>query len=362
MTIMREQIMGIRTGTRLACGMLIGSIRTGQTFYGLLCLIAVCLIYYVDVIIRTLFGGGSFIAWAIINLCKLKGFPIDTKLFGILWLLHLPEYLIVFMLFALISLMMVHVVHNILNDTKCGIGRSFFRALRSWRFILVYAFFMSGMTWAFGDVYLNVIRCMVAYLAKISVLMEYLYDPTYGKKIMDFFLVNPYSISSSVCMAVTTIWYLGTFLLFPIVALEQCSFIQGVYRSFLLTFYNMGLVMSAALSYMMLYAGVIALTLYSQAATCPSLEGIGTKGNVQVIALFAFMALILFTVHSAIVMSGSLIARVLLYRMAVGDKLRIRHTSLYVRRPYCSCFLYLMFYLFYWIIIRCGIHVQMPII
>jgi hypothetical protein len=354
------QFVGIGIGIRIACGMLTASIRSGYAFCGLLCLIAISLLHYFDVIIRAMFSGGSFMAWAIINIFKKRGIAINVDFFGVKWLLHLPEYLLIFMLFALISLIMVHIVNNSLDGKQCGIGRSFFRALRSWRFIITYAFFMSGMVWLVGDVYLNGIRFLLKKVYELPLLMEIMYEPLYGKKVLSFLLTESrYWFLDVTRFTIAAVWYVGTFLLFQIVAAEQCSFFKGVYRSFKIALFNIGIVWSAAFFYLFMYIGVIAATLYSQVATFTSLEGLSTRSNVQVIALFAFMALILFTVHSAVVLSGSLIAGSFIYRIVQKQKIRAKNAFM-IDRPYLSSFLYILFYIFYWIIIRCGIHVQMP--
>lgn len=222
------QIVGIGTGIRIACSMLTASIRSGYTLGALFCLNAIFLLHYFDVIIRTIFGGGSFISWAIINIFKRRGITINLDIFGIRWLLHLPEYITIFFLFALLNLMMVHIVINILDGKKCGVGRSLFRALRSWRAIFMYAFFMSGMVLFVGDVYLNGIRFLLAKLYDVPVLMDIMYEPVYGKKMMQFLIIeSPYWLSNMARLAISMIWYLGTFLLFPIIAIERCSFFKA---------------------------------------------------------------------------------------------------------------------------------------
>lgn len=358
-SVIIQQILNVGRGMRIASGMLAASLRSGYTICVLLCLNAVFLLHYYDVIMRILFAGGSPIAWAIMNLFKRRGFPLPLHVFGVEWALHLPEHFIFFALMALFSLIMMHIVNNNLEGRSCGMGRAFFRAVRSWRFIVLYAFCMSCIAWSVGDVHLNCVRWALGKIYETPILIESLYEPIYGKKVLEIFLATPYWLSTTIRVSLAGIWYVGTFLIFPIVAAEQCSFFYAVRRSFGLALQNIGLVLSAALFDLIMYAGVIIVSLYGQVATFPSLEGLDMKSSVQVIVLFSFMALILFTVHSALVTSGSLITAALLYRICTKQRMPAVH-AFSIDRPYWSSFLYLIFYFFYWIIIRCGIHVQMP--
>jgi hypothetical protein len=354
-----QRIGNIGRGLRIAAGMLTGSLRSIYTVCILFCFNAIFLLYYYDVIMRTLFEGGSPIAWTIINIFKLRGLTIPTHVFGVEWALHFPEYFIFFTLMALFSLIMMYSVNNSLERGSCRLGRSFFRAVRLWRFIIVYALCMSFMAWMIGDFSLNCVRWILVKIDATPILIESLYDPAYGKKTLHFLMTAPYWLSENTRLAIGAVWYFGTFLLFPIVAIEQCSFLAGLRRSCALLLHNIGLVFSGALFYLLMYVGGIAATLYTQVATLPSLEGLDMKASVQVIVLFAFMTLVLWTVHSALVSSGALIASVFFYRLCVKQKIPVIHTFS-IDQPYWSSLLYLMFLVFYWIIIRCGIHVQMP--
>ena len=279
--------------------------------------------------------------------------------FGVEWLLHFPEHFLLLSLMALLSLMTVQVTHNGLINGACGVGRAFFRSMRAWNFILLYAAWMSIMIWIIGDVHINFIRWMLHKIYETPIMMGSLYDPEHGKKMIELMLGAPYWLSLGSRLIISIVWYLITFLLFPVVALEQKSFIEGLQRSCTLMLRNPSLVLSAAFFYLIMQATIIVATLYAQAATFPSLIDLGVKSNVQVIVLFAFMTLVLCAVHSAIVITGSLITGLCIYRVANHQGMPLLH-SLFVKRPYVSCCLYLLFYLFYWIVIRCGIHVQMP--
>jgi len=356
------QLTNIGIGVRIAAGMLTASLRSVYTLCMLLLFNAVFLLYYFDLIHRTLFAGGSSIAWALINMVKKIGFTLPTHVFGVEWLLHLPEYLIVYGLLGLLNLMMVHIVNNYIDSARsCGVGRAFFRAVRSWRVIGMYALSMSIIIWFVGDVYSNCTRWVLVKISQTPALIEGLYDPVYGKKVLDFLIHAPYWLSINMRLGISLAWYFSTFLLFPIVVTEECSFFAAVGRSCAIALRNAGLVFGTAFSYLLIYVGIMVATLYGQMATFPSLEGLATRSSVQVIVLFAFMTLILFTVHAAVVSTGSLIASVYLYRMGNYQRIPIRPTF-FTEQPYWSCSLYLLFYLFYWIIIRCGIHVQMPTI
>jgi len=354
-----ELINGFRSGIRIAASMVTASLRTWYMLCMLFFFNVFFLLYYFDVIHRTLFAGGSSIEWALICTIKRWGFSLPLHVFGVEWLLHFPEYFLLFSVFALLSLMMVHITHNSLEHGACGVGRALFRALRAWRFIFVYALCMSSIVWIVGDVQINSMQWMLTKISETPTMMASLYDPIYGKKMIDLLLYAPYWLSIKTRLAISIVWYIGTFLLFPIVAIEQCSFFAGLKRSCVFALQNIGLVMSAALFYLLLYSGVLVATLYGQAATLPSLAGLGMKSSVQVIVLFSFMTLILFTVHAALISSGALITGVCVYRMATHQRMPLWH-PIFIARPYWSCSLYLMFYIFYWIIIRCGIHVQMP--
>ena len=358
-TIFVQQLTSIGSGVRIAAGMLAASMRTGQTLFMLVLFSAVLLLYYFDVIYRTIFAGSSSLAWALLKILKQWGITLPMHVFGVEWLVHFPEFFLIVSLIALLSLMMVHVTHNSLINGACGVGRAFFRSMRAWRFILAYAACMSIVIWMVGDVHINCIRWILHKIHDTPAMMQSLYDLEYGKKMIELILDAPFWLSMGTRLVISILWYLATFLLFPVIALEQSSFLVGLRRSCLLMLHNPGLVISAAFFYLIVYAGVIVVTLYGQAATLPSLAGLGMKSSVQAIVLVAFMTLILCTVHAALVTTGSLIAGVCLYRMVTHQSMPLIHPLL-VKRPYWSCCLYLFFYIFYWIVIRCGIHVQMP--
>lgn len=364
-TFLYTQILALGTGTRIACGMLTASLRSLYTAFTLVLMSGVFVLYYFDEISRTLLGGGSFIVRAIILMIEFNsarrpsGFTVNMNIPGVRWLLHFPEHFLVFALFALISLIMVHIVKGSLDRESCGVGRGFFRALKSWRFIIIYALCMSIFVWAIGDIYLMSTRLVLLSFSKMSFFKQYLHDPIYGQKTFDAITAVHYWLPHYVRMMIAGACYVSTFLLFAIVASEQCSFLEGVWRSLRLALRNIGLVLSASLFYLGIYAIVIATTLYLQAATFPSLEGLGTKSFVQVVALFSFMSLILMTVHAAFVATGALITGVLVYRMATGVLMPKKQLFI-VYRPYESCLIYLIFFLFLCFVVRCGIHVQMP--
>jgi hypothetical protein len=349
----------IGAGLRIAAGMLAASIRTGQTLSMLFLFSATLLLYYFDIIHRTIFAGGSSLSWALLKIIKQWGVNLPMHVFGLEWFVHLPEFYLLLSLIALLSFMMVHVAHNSLLNGACGVGRAFFRSMRAWRFILAYAACMSFIIWMVGDVQINCVRWMLSKIYGTPAMMESLYDPEHGKKMIELILNAPFWLSMGARLAISILWYLATFLLFPIAALEESSFMVALRRSCLLMLRNPGLVISAALFYLMMSSCVIVATLYGEAATFPSLAGLGVKSSVQVVVLVAFMTLILCTVHAALVATGSLIAGVCIYRMITHQGMPLLH-PLYTARPYWSCCLYLLFYIFYWIVIRCGIHVQMP--
>lgn len=349
----------IGSGFRIAAGMLAAAMRTGHTLFMLFLFSATLLLYYFDIIHRTIFAGASSLVWALLKILKQWGINLPMHVFGVECLVHFPEFFLLICLIALLSLMMVHVTNNSLINGACGVGRAFFRSIRAWRFILAYAACMSIMIWMLGDVHINCVRWLLSKIHQTPAMMESLYDPEYGKKMIELMLNAPFWFSMGTRLAISILWYLATFLLFPVVALEQSSFMPALRRSCLLMLRNPGLVISAASFYLMMYAGVIVATLYGEAATFPSMAGFGMKSSVQVIVLVAFMTLILCAVHAALVATGSLIAGVCIYRMVTNQSMPLLH-PLYVMQPYWSCCLYLFFYIFYWIVIRCGIHVQMP--
>lgn len=350
----------IGTGLRIAAGMLAASMRTAHTLSMLFLFSATLVLYYFDIIHRTIFAGASTLSWALLKIMKQWGINLPMHVFGLEWFVHFPEFFLILSLIALLSLMMVHVTNNSLLNGACGVGRAFFRSMRAWRFILAYAACMSIMIWMVGDVHINCVRWILSKIHQTPAMMESLYDPEYGKKMIELILNAPFwFFSMGTRLAISILWYLATFLLFPIAVFEESSFIFALRRSCLMMLRNPSLVISAALFYLIMNTCVIVATLYGEAATFPSLAGFGVKSSVQVVVLVAFMTLILCTVHAALVATGSLIAGVCLYRMITHQGMPLIH-SLYVKRPYWSCFLYLLFYIFYWIVIRCGIHVQMP--
>jgi hypothetical protein len=353
------QLANIGAGIHIAAGMLAASMRTGHTLCMLFLFSATLLLYYFDIIHRTIFVGASALSWALLKIIKQWGISLPMHVFGLEWLVHFPEFFLLLSLIALLSLMMVHVTNNSLLNGACGVGRAFFRSMRAWRFILAYAACMSFVIWMLGDVHINCVRWMLSKIHGTPAMMESLYDPEYGKKMIELLLNAPFWLSMGSRLALSIVWYLATFLLFPIAAFEESSFFLALRRSWLLMVRNPGLVISAALFYLIMQTAVIVATLYAEAATFPSLAGLGVKSSVQVVVLVAFMTLILCTVHAALVATGSLIAGVCIYRMVTHQGMPLLH-PLYVTRPYWSCFLYLLFYIFYWIVIRCGIHVQMP--
>lgn len=349
----------VGTGMGIAAGMFTASIRTAHTLFMLFLFFATLLLYYFDIIHRTFFEGASSISWALFKIAKLSGIHLPMHVFGLEWLVHFPEFFVLLSLIALLSLMMVHITNNSLLNGACGVGRAFFRSMRAWRFIMAYAACTSIMIWMVGDVHVNFVRWMLAQIHQTPALMESLYEREYGGKMIEIILHAPFWLSVGARLTISVLWYLATFLLFPIAAFEESSFILSLRRSCLLMVRNPSLVGSAALFYLIIHSCIIVATLYGEAATFPSLIGLGIKGNVQVVVLFAFMTLILCSVHAALVATGSLIAGVCIYRMVTHQGMPLLH-PFYVARPYWSCCLYLFFYIFYWIIIRCGIHVQMP--
>jgi|GEM_PF-2084028 hypothetical protein len=353
------QLTSIGAGMRIAAGTLTACVRTGTTLFMLFLFSATLLLYYFDIIHRTIFAGASSLAWALLKIIKQWGITLPMHVFGVEWLVHFPEFFLLLSLIALLSLMMVHVTNNSLINGACGVGRAFFRAMGAWRFIVAYAVSMSIMIWMFGDVHINCVRWMLSMIHGTPAMMQSLYDPEYGTKMIELILNAPFWLSMGTRLAISVFWYLATFLLFPIAALEEASFIVALRRSCLLMLRNPGLVISAALFYLIMQSGIIVATIYGEAATLPSLAGLGVKSSVQAVVLVAFMTLILCTVHAALVATGSLIAGVCIYRMVMHQGMPLLH-PLYTKRPYWSCCLYLLFYIFYWIVIRCGIHVQMP--
>lgn len=349
----------IGIGLRIAAGMFAASMRTPHTLFMLFLFCAALSLYYFDIIHRTIFEGASSISWALFKMAKLSGINLPMHVFGLEWLLHFPEFFLLFNLIGLLSLMMVHIANNSLLYGACGVGRAFFRSMRAWRFILMYAVCMSIIIWIVGDVHVNCVRWVLSKIHQTPAMMESLYDLEYGKKMVELILNAPFWFSIGTRIAISILWYLATFLLFPVAAFEESSFIIGLRRSCFLTVRNPSLVVSAAFFYLVMHSGVIIATLYGEAATFPSLAGLGVKSNMQVVVLFAFMTLILCALHAALVLTGSLIAGVCIYRMITHQGMPLLH-PLYVKRPYWSCSLYILFYVFYWIVIRCGIHVQMP--
>lgn len=365
-TSLIRQIAAVRRGVRIACGMIMAPLRSIHTACAFLLMGFVFLLYYFDEISRSLLGGGSFIARALILMIEFdykrqpSGFTVNQDIPGVQWLLHLPEYFIVCALFALISLIIVHLVKSKMDQEQRGLGRATLCAFKSWRFIILYALFMSIFLWIIGDIYLMVTRFILALLYESSGCLQYLHDPIYGKKVLNALIATRYWLPNYVRLAIAGLWYFGTFLLFAVVASERCSFFEGIWRSWRLAIHNISLVMSAALTYLFMYGGVMAGMFYFQAATFPSLEGMGTKNFVQIIALFAFMALVLLTVHATFISTGALMASVLIYRISAGQSMPKRHLfSVY--SPYESFAVYLILFLFFSIIMRCGIHVQMPL-
>ena len=102
-----RQCAAMRLGMRIACGMIMAPLRSIYTACAFLLMGFVFLLYYFDEISRTLLGGGSFIARALILMIEFdykrqpSGFTVNQDIPGVQWLVHLPEYFIVCALFAL---------------------------------------------------------------------------------------------------------------------------------------------------------------------------------------------------------------------------------------------------------------------
>ncbi len=369
-----QQIVDFIIGIRLSCGLLTASLRSIHTVFALIILGVISFLYYIDVIIGTLCGGGSALSWGIINLFRRRGLKVNMEIPGMQWLFHLPESLILFSLFGLISLIFMHILKSNLNGESCGVGRAFFRALRSWRFIIFYALCTGTVAWCIGDMYLIVLRWVFARVGESALLVSWIYYPVYGTKVIEKIATTPYWLPEAVRLGIGGLWYFGTFLLFPVLVSKEGTFFECVYRSFRLAFCNIGLVLSAALTYILIYASLLGAAIYLQIVTLPSFERLsmtlaatGRPTPLELLEISIKMSvlsagpLLLCAVHSAFVISGSLITAFMIYRICTETLVSYRN-QFFVERPYRSFFMYILFFSLYWIVVRCGIYLLMPTI
>lgn len=353
-----HQIKDIGVGVRIAASMMTASLRSGYTICMLFCMTAVLILYYLDVVMRALFSGGSFLSWSLINTLKRRGYIFDTTTVHAQWLLHLPEHFLLISVVTLFALIFLHIVKRIIEREPYGIGRAVCAALASWRFIVCYSLCASIVLWCVGDINLMAVRAVLEKIYDSSFLVSFMHAPFFGKQVLQLPLSITYWLSSGVRWMLAILWTLSTFLLFSVEINERVSFFKAIWRATFLAMRNFGLIVGALFFYVIMHAGIMAGTLYLQAATLPSLEHLGMKGA-QVVGIFALMTVLLFAIHGAVLLCGQLITGLLIYQASVGTTMEDMH--LFVIRKSCrSLIWYHLFYVTLFLIVRLSVQILIP--